>query len=523
LSLKYLLFGEDRTASKAITGVGAHAESTATKLGGVVARMGSMIGGEAGEVVDKVGTALEAAGGHHDKLGKRMLVTGGIATGAGVALMTMAGKDVEAQNQLEAAVAATGKGYEGFGEDVDKVVEKQVKFGNTDGEVKGALQKLTQSYNDPKKALSEMGLVTDLAAAKHISLGDAAGIVAKAHGGAGKIFKEFGITVGKNKDGTKDYDGALGTLSGKLTGQADAAQDSFTGKLREGKAWLDNAASSIGEKYGPAITAGGAALTILGTITDMFKTKQVAAAGATLVAAEAEGVAAGSSTLLGTAMTFALGPVGLIIIAIALLVAGLIWAYQNSETFRNVVTTALAAVGDAWTWLWNNAIAPALRFIVGGIANLLGWIANMLTALANVPGFGWAADAAKKVNDLATAANNAAAGIKNIPDHKDVTVSIGVGVYAPTPIGAAAAASANLWLRAKGGPVTAGGAYIVGEEGPEIFQPTQSGRIIPNRATGSATGGGGGSGAMVQIEHYHEGSNSPALVAAELMFRVRSA
>ncbi len=38
--------------------------------------------------------------------------------------------------------------------------------------------------------------------------------------------------------------------------------------------------------------------------------------------------------------------------------------------------------------------------------------------------------------------------------------------------------------RANGGPVMAGGSYLVGERGPEIFSPSSSGRIIPN-------GGGG--------------------------------
>jgi len=34
--------------------------------------------------------------------------------------------------------------------------------------------------------------------------------------------------------------------------------------------------------------------------------------------------------------------------------------------------------------------------------------------------------------------------------------------------------------RALGGPVTAGGSYWVGERGPELFKPAQSGSIIPN-------------------------------------------
>ncbi|MDD2870239.1 hypothetical protein [Neomegalonema sp.] len=44
--------------------------------------------------------------------------------------------------------------------------------------------------------------------------------------------------------------------------------------------------------------------------------------------------------------------------------------------------------------------------------------------------------------------------------------------------------------RAEGGPVRAGGSYLVGEQGPEIFTPSLSGQIIPNGGFGAANLGG---------------------------------
>ena len=41
--------------------------------------------------------------------------------------------------------------------------------------------------------------------------------------------------------------------------------------------------------------------------------------------------------------------------------------------------------------------------------------------------------------------------------------------------------------REKGGPVSAGGSYLVGEKGPEMFTPSRSGAIIPNNAMGGVT------------------------------------
>ena len=40
--------------------------------------------------------------------------------------------------------------------------------------------------------------------------------------------------------------------------------------------------------------------------------------------------------------------------------------------------------------------------------------------------------------------------------------------------------------RAMGGPVTSGQSYIVGEQGPELFVPSNSGTIVPNGQGGSS-------------------------------------
>ena len=45
--------------------------------------------------------------------------------------------------------------------------------------------------------------------------------------------------------------------------------------------------------------------------------------------------------------------------------------------------------------------------------------------------------------------------------------------------------------RQHGGPVRRGRRYIVGEAGPEIFEPSQNGRIIPSGASLAMAGGGG--------------------------------
>jgi Prophage tail length tape measure protein len=61
-------------------------------------------------------------------------------------------------------------------------------------------------------------------------------------------------------------------------------------------------------------------------------------------------------------------------------------------------------------------------------------------------------------------------------------------------------------FRAAGGPVNAGQGYVVGENGPEWFEPNASGRIISNSglAAGASSGGGG-------VTIIDQRSNAPAI------------
>src|SRR5690625_1203338 len=52
--------------------------------------------------------------------------------------------------------------------------------------------------------------------------------------------------------------------------------------------------------------------------------------------------------------TIRLNPIGLWVAAIAALVTGLIWAYNNVDWFRNAVQVAWDAITTAFTWAWEN-------------------------------------------------------------------------------------------------------------------------------------------------------------------------
>src|SRR4051794_35416135 len=73
--------------------------------------------------------------------------------GVGGLLTQMASGDIEAANQLKAAVGQVGQSYDEFEGRIDATAKAQVRFGHTDEEVTGALTTLTLAYNDTGKAL----------------------------------------------------------------------------------------------------------------------------------------------------------------------------------------------------------------------------------------------------------------------------------------------------------------------------------------------------------------------------------
>jgi hypothetical protein len=59
---------------------------------------------------------------------------------------------------------------------------------------------------------------------------------------------------------------AIQQLATKLSGQASAASDTFKGKLEDAKAHLEDMASKMGQKWGPAIQTFGAVMVVAGSI-----------------------------------------------------------------------------------------------------------------------------------------------------------------------------------------------------------------------------------------------------------------
>jgi hypothetical protein len=203
---------------------------------------------------------------------------------------------------------------------------------------------------------------------------------------------------------------------------------------------------------------------------------------------------------LSGAMTFlSANPIILVIAGIALLIAGIIYAYNNCQPFRDLINTIgaylqgafLAAwnavsgaitwfntnviqpVTQALTWLWNNILMPLAQFLVGNLLSAWNTLSN---------GISWAYNnLIKPVFDaLSWAYNNI---IKPIADWLGGVASFfgGVGAAISKAVSGAtssAAAGGPAFKRQKGGIITKPEIALIGEAGPEAIIPL-SGPYMP--------------------------------------------
>lgn len=173
------------------------------------------------------------------------------------------------------------------------------------------------------------------------------------------------------------FGGAADRAGNTISQTAGAQLEVFTRKLKgELITNLAAAGTHIMENASAYQVLGTSLLAIAGTVatvsavTKAWAAAQIIATVATKAWAVANKIL--SLSLLGT-------PLGWILLAVGLLVAGLVLAYQKSDTFRNIVQTALKAVGAAGMWLWNNALKPAFD----GIVVAVKWLGDAFVWLWN--------------------------------------------------------------------------------------------------------------------------------------------
>lgn len=241
--------------------------------------------------------------------------------------------------------------------------------------------------------------------------GDTGAMVGSLAGSVAGSFAPDAIAAGVSKigplvDGAKAKLGDLAsTLSGAVAGAAKSAAGAL-GSIVSGAgsaiaslsgviakwialgveaalAGVKQAASWVAAKAGAAVelvaTLGKAALgyVAVGAEALIANGKQLLFNAGALIVRGALLAWAAAQWVLNAALNA--NPIGLIILLIAGLVAGFIYAWTHSEKFREIVTGALQAVGDFFKWIWDNALKPIFDLFVDGL-HLVGdaamWLWN---------------------------------------------------------------------------------------------------------------------------------------------------
>ncbi|MGY4098041.1 phage tail tape measure protein [Nocardia sp. R16R-3T] len=147
-------------------------------------------------------------------------------------------------------------------------------------------------------------------------------------------------------------------------------------KMGEAVHWVEENKTATMVLAGVFGTVAGAIVAVK-VATIAWNTAQTVAAGATKAWTAVQ-------WLWNAAMSA--NPLGLVVIAIAALVAGIVVAYQKSETFREIVQGAWEGIKTAALFVWDNVLKPFFSWWVGNLQKA-GEIATWLWQNVIQPGF----------------------------------------------------------------------------------------------------------------------------------------
>lgn len=292
-------------------------------------------------------------------------------------------------------------------------------------------------------------------------------------------------SIGDVSDSADDLGGKAGKATGALGALSSGLElvglDQYAAGL-QGAAMATDFFSGVGDAMNLVLES-----TIVKTVA--AKVAMVAHAVATGTMAAVTKVAAAGQWLLNAALTA--NPIGLVVVAIAALVAGVVLAYQKSETFRRIVQAVWGAVQRAISavvsWFTDTAW-PALRRVIDLVVayystlwrafqtvkdRVLGIGAGILDWFRNLPGR-IATAAANVWNGLVSAFRGAVNTIIRL--WNDLSLTIG-GQHIDLPFGRSfdlptiRLDTPNIPYLAAGGIVTGPTLAMIGEAGPEAVVP----------------------------------------------------
>jgi hypothetical protein len=199
----------------------------------------------------KLGSALKTGALAFAALGA---AAGAAAIKIGVDAVKAAIEDEKAQISLAQTLKNVTKATNAQVKATEDYIDKTARAtGIADDQLRPSLDRLVRSTQDVTKAQKLQQLALDIAAGTGKDLATVTEALGKAYDGNLGALKRIGVPLDENIVKTKDFDAAVIALSETFEGQADAAANTFAGRLARFKVAIDEAKESLGQALLPLL------------------------------------------------------------------------------------------------------------------------------------------------------------------------------------------------------------------------------------------------------------------------------
>ena len=179
---------------------------------------------------------------------------GAMAVKIGIDAVKAAVEDEKAQKSLAITLKNTTKATDAQVKAVEDFIDKTARAtGVADDQLRPSLDRLLRSTQDITKAQKLQTLALDISAGTGKDLATVTEALGKAYDGNLGALKRIGVPLDENIIKTKDFDAATKALSETFAGQADAAAETFAGRMARIKIAIDEAKEQLGQALLPLL------------------------------------------------------------------------------------------------------------------------------------------------------------------------------------------------------------------------------------------------------------------------------
>lgn len=421
------------------------------------------------------GTDTDTFGGKLSSFGK---AAGAAFAVAGTAALAYAGallvdgvkaaaEDEAAQVKLATAITNVTTATDATIASVESYITKTaLAVGVTDDELRPSFARLVKSTGDVEAAMALQQVALDASVGSGKSLETTSNLIAKAFDGntAALAKLDIGLTAAELK--TMSFDEAIAAVTATYEGSANAAADTFAGKIDRLKIAFDEGKESVGAFVLDAITP----------MVTLFVDKVIPTIStlATSIGTDLKPVFESLGTFFKD--TFIPGLTAL-------------YDYVNKYVvpiFKTALTPVIEGVQKVFKAI-GDLISDNIGFfklLGAGITAFLLIAKPFATFLGTTFKVAWSG-IALIINGVSKAIQGVVSGINAAIKVVNLLIK---GYNIVNNLKPGSKDLQEIPMLATGGLTSANKPYIVGERGPELFVPSSNGRVIPNNKLGSGGG-----------------------------------